>query len=453
MSQDLLQQQHRLNRRRFLMLSGVGVFGAGLFGVIGCSGGGGGGGSSAPLPAILQPNAVLLPNDGTILVAGRTENSITLSGSLPSLKAGQVLLGTMGEGFMLRVLSFTLDGTGGVVVQTEQATLEDVFQQVDLRLPEEYDPAGFVDANPEDTDVEFVRPGRSRVEDTSREFKFVLHKAVLAGTKDSGVICEGSVTIKIKTDSQILIKDGVLQSYRYIPTTEIKSGFKVVISQKLAISNGRLKVKTLLGPTLYLVAIVAGVPVLLPYVPVLELYFNREGKFEIGYELPQSVVTLKAGFNYTRAAGAVPVSSRTISMNPLNFNGIAAFKCAVGPGADLSLRLLGLAGPYLKADSYADIEVKGQLSPAGFNLKAGLGVKASVGAKLVVGDKTFIQREFPDLIEIRENVYDKFYPGTPEGNGPPGCGSRSSGYGDPCGDKPQHQWDCETGGCVFTAPK
>lgn len=448
MPQNLSQQQRSVNRRRFLMLAG-----AGLFGVLGCSGGGGGEGSSTPLPAILQPNAVLLSNDGSIRVTGRTESSITFSGTVPELKAGQVLLGTMGEGFMLRVLSSAPDGAGGVVVQTEQAYLEDVFQQVDLRLPEEYDPAGFVDTTPDDPDIEFVRPSRSRLDDTSREFKFVLHKAVLAGTKDSGVICEGSVTFKLKTDSQILIKNGVLQSYRYIPTTEIKSGFKVVISQKLAISNGRMKLKTLLGPTLYLVAIVAGVPVLLPYVPVLELYFNREGKFEIGYELPQSVITLKAGFNYSQATGAIPVSSRTVAMNPLNFNGIAAFKCAVGPGADLSLRLLGLAGPFLKADSYADIEAKGQLSPPGFNLKVGLGVKASVGAKLVVGDKTFIQREFPDLIEIRENVYDRFYPAPPEGDGPPGCGSRKSGYGDVCGDKPFHQWDCETGACVFTAPK
>ncbi len=438
MSKNLSTAVRRVDRRRFLMLSG-----AGLLGLAGCSGGGGGG-ADPPLPAILQPNAVLLPNDSSVRVTGRTVNSITLAGSVPTLTAGQVLLGTMGEGFMLRVVSTAPDGAGGVVIQTEQAYLEDVFQQADLRLPAEYDPAGFVDTTPDDPDVQFVPPGRSRADDTSREFKIVLHKAVLAGTKDNGVVCEGSVTFKFKTDSQILIKGGVLQSYRYIPTTEIKSGFKVVISQKLAISNGRLKLKTLVGPTLYLIAIVGGVPVPIPYVPILEIYFNREGKFEVGFELPQSLITFQAGFVYSPTMGAVPVSSRKVSMNPLNFNQITAFKCAVGPGADLSLRLLGLAGPYLKADGYADMELKAQSSPSGINLKVGLGIKASVGASLVVKDKTFITREFPDLIEVRDNAYDKFYPSAPGGSGPPGCGPGRL-YGDVCGEG--KLWNCETGGC------
>ncbi|WP_395089866.1 hypothetical protein [Armatimonas sp.] len=403
MSEDLTIPLRALGRRHFLMLSG-----AGLLGLAGC-GGGGGGGADPPLPAILQPNAVLLPNDSSVRVTGRTENSITLAGSVPTLTAGQVLLGTMGEGFMLRVVSAAPDGAGGVVVQTEQAYLEDVFQQADLRLPEEYDPAGFVDTTPDDPDVQFVPPGRSRADDTSREFKIVLHKAVLAGTRDAGIICEGAVTFKFKTDSQILIKGGVLQIYRYAPTTEIKSGFKVAISAKIPGISKRVKVKTLVGPTLYLVVIVAGVPVLLPYVPMLDINVFCEGKLEVGYELPQSVITFQAGFSFTPQTGAVPVSSHKVVMNPLNLNYLNVFKFAIGPGADLSLRLLGIAGPFLKADGYADLELKRQSSPAGNNVKLGVGIKATVGASLVVKDKTFITREFPDLIEVRQNIFDKLY--------------------------------------------
>ncbi|WP_395139111.1 hypothetical protein, partial [Armatimonas sp.] len=354
-------------------------------------------------------NAVLLPNDSSVRVTGRTENSITLAGSVPTLTAGQVLLGTMGEGFMLRVVSTAPDGAGGVVIQTEQAYLEDVFQQADLRLPAEYDPAGFVDTTPDDPDVQFVPPGRSRADDTSREFKIVLHKAVLAGTRDAGIICEGAVTFKFKTDSQILIKGGVLQIYRYAPTTEIKSGFKVVVSAKIPGISKRVKVKTLVGPTLYLVVIVAGVPVLLPYVPMLDINVFCEGKLEVGYELPQSVITFQAGFSFTPQTGAVPVSSHKVVMNPLNLNYLNVFKFALGPGADLSLRLLGIAGPFLKADGYGDLELKRQSSPAGLNVKLGVGIKATVGASLVVKDKVFITREFPDLIEVRQNIFDKLY--------------------------------------------
>lgn len=428
-----------LNRRGFLWLSSTS-----LLSLAGCGGGGGGGNSV--LPALLQPEAVLLPRDGSVQVVGRTATSLTLTGSVPALTPGQVLIGTLGEGFLLRVLSSASDGAGGVVVQTEQASLEDAFRQLDLRLPEEFDPAGFVDTTPDDPDIQFLPPGRSRLDNTSREFKIVLSKTVLAGTKDNGVVCEGAITFKFKVDSQILIKDGRLQTYRYVPTTEIKSGFKVVISQKLASSPGRVKLKTLQGPILYLVAVVGGVPVPIPYVPVLEIFFNREGKFEVGFELPQSLVTLQAGFVYTPATGAVPVSSRRLSMNPLNFNQITTFKCAVGPGADLSLRLLGMAGPYLKADSYADMELKSQSSPQGISVKTGLGVKASVGSYLVIREKTFIQREFPDLIEVRENLYDNFYPSGEEPCQPGAYVNR-----DVC--KVGELWNCDTGRCEFQAPK
>ena len=382
-----------------------------VLGMVGCGGkgGSGGGGSDPPLPAILQPNAVLLPNDSSVRVTGRTENSITLAGSVPTLTAGQVLLGTMGEGFMLRVVSTAPDGAGGVVIQTEQAYLEDVFQQADLRLPEEYDPAGFVNTTSDNPDTEFILPGRSRADDTSREFKFVLHKQVLLGTKDAGVISEGAVTVKIRTDFQILIVGGTVQKFRYVPSVEIKSGFKISVSAKIPGVSGRKKVATLEGPRLYLIALVAGVPLPIPYVPFLDFFLYHEGKFEFAYELPQSVITFQAGFSYTPTTGSVPVTSHRVTMNPMNFNRLNVFKCAIGPGADFSLRLAGVAGPFLKADAYGDVELKRQTSPAGLNVKTGLGIKATVGAAVVVKDKLVISREFPDLIEVRQNIFDKLY--------------------------------------------
>ncbi|WP_309722224.1 hypothetical protein [Armatimonas sp.] len=397
-----------LERRQFLS-----TLGSGVLLLAGCGGGSGGGGDT-PLPAILQPNAVLLPADGSVSVTGRTATQLTLHGSVPPLAPGQVILSTMAEGFLLKVVGTTPDGSGGVVVQTEPATLEDAFKQADLRLKVDYDPATFTDLTPDDPDVQFVPPGRGRgrADDTSREFKIVLTKLVLAGTKDNGVTCEGSVTFKFNIDCQILIREGVLEAYRYVPTTLIRADFKVVVVKKLASSPGRVKLKTLVGPTLYIVALFGGIPVSIPYVPVLDIFFNREGKIEFGFEIPRIALTFQSGFTYTPARGVEPVTSHKVEMTALQFNQISAFKCAVGPGADLSLRLLGLAGPFLKCDGYADIELKRQSAPPGNSVKAGLGIKATVGSAVVVKDTTFLTREFPDLIEVRQNLFDKFYPDT-----------------------------------------
>ena len=98
----------------------------------------GGGSSPSKLPAIsltskaavLKSNVKVLPS-GKVQVTNSTPTSVTLTGAVPTLKAGDVLYGSDGSGLLRAVKSVTVNGTS-TVVETGIASLEDVFQEAHI---------------------------------------------------------------------------------------------------------------------------------------------------------------------------------------------------------------------------------------------------------------------------------------------------------------------------------
>lgn len=127
------------SHRRFAFVFTLLLVLAGCTFLGGCSGGSGG----AVLPSgdvvvteantfVLQPNVRELPDDGSVTVGVVADDSVTLTGDVPDLQPGDVLIKNDGDDqFLRKVVSVTTEG-GTTVVQTAPAVMTDVFQSADI---------------------------------------------------------------------------------------------------------------------------------------------------------------------------------------------------------------------------------------------------------------------------------------------------------------------------------
>ena len=122
-----------MTRRDFLILSGAAATYPFLSGC-------GGGGDEAPQGdffiarnVAIKPGVVVLPEDGSVSISGLVDSSLTLSGNVPAIPAGTILVSGLGAGFIRRVNSVTPVGTS-VVLGTGVASLEDVFESAEIRF-------------------------------------------------------------------------------------------------------------------------------------------------------------------------------------------------------------------------------------------------------------------------------------------------------------------------------
>lgn len=98
-------------------------------------------------PAVLSPEAVVLASDGSVTAVLAGDSEIRLTGEVPSLKPGQIIVGAQDAALLHRVESVS-EHAGEVVVRTSQASLADVVEKGSFRLilppaedaPIEWDP-------------------------------------------------------------------------------------------------------------------------------------------------------------------------------------------------------------------------------------------------------------------------------------------------------------------------
>ncbi len=82
---------------------------------------------------VVNPEVRVLPEDGSVVISNLTANGLTLSGAVPALVPGSVIVSGEGAGLMRRVLSVEQVGDD-TILTTEDATFEDVFESADIRF-------------------------------------------------------------------------------------------------------------------------------------------------------------------------------------------------------------------------------------------------------------------------------------------------------------------------------
>ncbi len=285
----------------------------------GCGSGGGNPSDGGSGPTVVRSVVRVLPTDGSVQIANVTETSLTLSGAgVPTLAPGAILVSGQGAGLLRKVVSATPGAGGQTVVQTEAATLEDVFEQADIKITNRsFALADFKNVqlapgvtvvNGDATDAEttaalnalsgnskaVTRSGRA----TTNTLTFNLPITNLAAG-DGQVTVTGTVAVTLSLDANIKVDNSGVSYVLFKPT--------VVGIVKLV---GRSTYKTSFDKSFTYaqldgapITIQAG-PVPVVFTPHFALSVNANGTADVGLSLTsRAKVSAATGAEYTRGSG------------------------------------------------------------------------------------------------------------------------------------------------------
>ncbi len=257
-------------------------------------------------PTVVRSGVAVLPTDGSVQIGAVTADSVTLSGNgIPALTPGAVLVSGQGSGLLRKVVSTTTVG-GQIVVQTDAATLEDVFKSADIKI--ENRPFALTDftnvslapgvtvveGDATEADNRSVHRGR----EVSNTFTFTLPITNLAAG-DGQVTAQASVAVTLSLDANIQIDDEGVKHVLFKPTVIGvvkligKSTYKTSFSKSFTYAelDGRP------------FTIQAG-PIPLVFTPHFKLSLNASGNADVGLTLTsRAKVTSAASTEYTRGTG------------------------------------------------------------------------------------------------------------------------------------------------------
>lgn len=184
------------------------ILGAALL-ATGCGGGDGGGvstNSSGDITQtdsnvfVLRPNVKELPDDGSVTIAEITDETVTLTGDVPPLEPGDVVIDNEGDDqFLRKVVSVTTEG-GSTVVTTGPAVMTDVFESAEIQETVELGPEFLGSLQPTMPGVTFGEP--EQVNARGEEFaawRLPIHfgDAIIADSGRGSLIGNGDITIRL----------------------------------------------------------------------------------------------------------------------------------------------------------------------------------------------------------------------------------------------------------------
>ena len=347
----------------------------------------------------VSPEIVVL-QDATMSAFIRKDGTTYYFGSsaaqIGALTPGDIIVSGEGEGFLRRVLSVKTVG-GQYAVETSDATLEDAITEGTVSLAREFTGtnAGSVIPLMEGVRVSKWRditPG-SDSQDISTNEVFELYSfeldldTVLYENKDNdlGAAVKVELLGKIKATVSVDVAADFffgLQEFKTVFTFKNENNLGIKVSGKLDKEIDKEIAHYYPGTIL-----VPGIPfpvVLVPEITVsIGARVNAKGEFEAGVYMNTKI---EGGLEYKKREGW-----RTIqSFNPPNpgFDPIKASAKVdvIGYVSPMfSLKLYGMAGPYLGAEGYLKASVAVDISKEDF-LKAGLywGLSFFTGAKVEI---------------------------------------------------------------------
>lgn len=397
------------------MRKALGTFAVLVFG-LGCGGGGGTNdpinpgpgpvGSTGPGPIVQRPTEIksdvaVLPSDDSVSIS--ENGQVVISDGAPGSNAqvGSVIVSAKDAGFLRKVTSVSRS-RDAVTFETGPATIEDAVQSGSVT----YD--GRLGTNWSGTTV----PADSAVTVSSRG-------------------------IEERKDSQTFSNHVHLQALKIADSLTVTGDFDYDLALQfgLSIDGGRIKQAqaglrlnasggvTFAGQATILdkkvpIATITGAPITIPLgilpvvlVPDIKLFITFKSSLSAGLEM-KTIVNLdaSAGVQFSDTAGWAPYGQASGTCSPTP-NLFAQLTAQEGPRVELSLKLYGVAGPYISIDCpRASITLKHESQPAGWSLTGGFSMVASAGFKVEVLGEQFVDESFPDFYEADLAPFNNFWP-------------------------------------------
>jgi formylglycine-generating enzyme required for sulfatase activity len=324
-----------------------------------------GGGSSVYLPAVMNNfTPPIVPDTTKVLPDSTTEHLISVSEDgtlftfaemtpeLAELEPGDVMVAGISDaapyGFLREVTAINIDGDQ-VIVETEDATLEDAIQQGSLFISRQLTP----------DDVEQVlladgvslRPAPFYL--AQEGFYLTLDDVVLyEGNDDEKIVANGSIYLQPGFDFDLTVRSWRLQTLNFVVSAEEVAELEIEATiELLSVAEEEEIARYYLTP---ITVMVGPVPVVLT--PVLSFHVGVDGSVHLG-------VTAGVTQNATFSAGLLYADSSWQTVQSFT-NGFDWNEPTLTAGLDvkgygggrLQLLLYGLVGPYTTLNAYLELE-------------------------------------------------------------------------------------------------
>jgi hypothetical protein len=401
-----------LTRRDFMILSGATTAATLL---PGC-----GSGNGAPQnKGVLRSGVVVLPNDGSLTISNITDTGLTLSGTVPALQAGSVIVSGTGNGLLRKVTSLTQNG-GSTVLITQQAFMEELFLSAEFGLKKSLGPADFASIVTAPGVTLDTRAPSQRSLTLPFSFSNVKFTQNLGNGTSVSLAYSGVTAIVLDLDFQFVYDPAGLQRLRMVAIVGGSSDVTLTASGKVDISpitSQEFPYAVATGNPILILVPIGGVPVPVVIVPVLTLSAQFTTSIKAGLEVKATFnASARAGFDFKRGVGtdSILAFTPTGSLLPTaNFFASLTAEMAIAK-AKLSADIYALAGPFVGFKALSvEAELKTELvapRSMAFTARAVQGGSAGLAAGSVLG-ATLPLIDVP-LFDSKQEIFRKtFLPG------------------------------------------
>ena len=412
------------------------------------------------LPLVIGGNVTpIIPDTTNILSEDTTDHltsisqdggTFTFAESTPELEAlaaGEIMVSEISDvapnGFLRKVTNITTSN-GQTIVTTQPATLEDAIQQGSLHVTQQLTPAD-VATSLNLAGVSLQANTMATLEDT---FFINVDDVVLydndgnPGTTNDQIKANGTIEIAPDFDFTVEIRDWELKNLSMFNTTTETAELEFVTEVEFNLIKEEKEIaRYYFSP---ITVFVGFVPIV--FQPVLTVNVGIDGDIHVGVTTSVTQeATLNAGLTYDDNKWT-PASdfSNSFTYNPPTLS--AGLDMKGYAGAQVTLLLYGVTGPYVEVNTYLKLEADVLATPW-WKLFGGLevpaGVKIEIFSHTVAGYETvLIDYKFPIAQADNNTNNPPFTPANPDpptsGHVPPGDVVLSWSGGDPDGDSVEY---------------
>jgi hypothetical protein len=443
-------------KRSEFRFSAILVLSLGVAGV-GCGGKGGEDSNHISYTLPSTTKVVDSKNEGAVLSVSPNAETIVLdpsSDTARSISEGDVLLSTITSktpnGLLRKVVSKTVQADT-VVLNTKQATLEEAFQDLDLKITRKVSPSSMQTWTPRVSGLTVVRSPLT-VEGTAEEgYELNFDDTVLwdadgdPSTKYDQVVLNGSAKFTLALEMEVQIEWFNLKEVRFGATVEHQGELEA------STTLPELKFeKEITVATLYFAPFAIG-PVVVA--PILEFVVGANGKLEAKVTAGISEeLAVSGGIDCVdRNCGTYKEFTANFNYTPPTLTASANLRAFAGPR--LNMTIYGVAGPYVNVNGYGELNADINANPW---WELAVGIEGFAGVKGEILSVELFNYETDDFIGYKKVIADAGGPFNPSS----GCPDAKDCTGRACGPDPVCSESCgqceqgyvcnEDGKCVYS---
>lgn len=351
------------------------------------------------IPAVLNNDGAnpepVIPETTEVLDQETVDQLISVSGGgsvftfsntaqgLGDLETGDVMVGKPSDaapnGFLRKVLSISSTG-GQMVVDTESTTLEDAIQTGAVHVASQLTP----DQVSETIFANGVRMDTSKAALLDDQFNIEFSDVVLydedgnQGTENDQIVANGSLTLEPGFDFDLVIRNWELEYFYFLNTTKETSELEISTAIELPLVDEEVTVaEYIFSPITIFVGIV---PVV--FTPELSVNIGVDGNVHVGVSTSVTQeATVSAGLSYEDDTW-MPITnySNELIYNPPSLS--AGLELKGYAGAQMSLKLYGVKGPYAAVNAFLRLDADVLENPW-WSLYGGLEVPVGVQIEIL----------------------------------------------------------------------